>query len=93
MLGYPPAMGAAFGALAMAGDALSSFLKRRVGVRPSGMALGLDQIPEALLPVIALKAPLGLSWAGVGYTVVGFFLLELLLSRLLFHLQVRKRPY
>ena len=33
-------------ATAMAGDLLSSFLKRRLALAPSSQAIGLDQIPE-----------------------------------------------
>jgi len=92
-LGYGALPGAAFGALAMVGDAASSFVKRRLGIAPSGMALGLDQIPEALLPVVALRSELDLTWAAVAIVVAGFFILELLLSQVLFRLRVRRRPY
>jgi len=39
-LGFGPATGALIGALAMAGDALASFAKRRLGVPPSGKSCG-----------------------------------------------------
>jgi hypothetical protein len=51
-----PALGLAWttgllaGAAAMAGDLGSSFIKRRMGLPSSSRALGLDQVPEALLP-------------------------------------------
>ena len=44
-----------FGALSMAGDMTSSFIKRRLGLAPSSMALGLDQIPEALFPLLGVR--------------------------------------
>ena len=75
------------------GDLLSSFIKRRLKLRPSSMALGLDQVPESLLPLLLLKEPLGLTWPGILRTVVLFFVLELVLSRLLFWLRIRKTPY
>ncbi len=93
LLGYSPTLGAALGLLAMAGDLLSSFIKRRLGIPSSGMALGLDQIPEVLLPVAALRAALGLSWPAVVVEVALFLIVELVLSRLLFRLRLRKRPY
>jgi CDP-2,3-bis-(O-geranylgeranyl)-sn-glycerol synthase len=34
--------------VAMSGDLLSSFLKRRLGLPPSSRAIGIDQIPECL---------------------------------------------
>jgi CDP-2,3-bis-(O-geranylgeranyl)-sn-glycerol synthase len=48
LLDIAPAIGALIGAFAMVGDALSSFVKRRLGVASSDRATGLDQIPEAL---------------------------------------------
>ena len=93
VLGYSAAVGAAFGLLAMVGDLLSSFIKRRLGIASSGMALGLDQIPEALLPLAALRSIFDLSWAAVLLEVLAFLVLELLLSKLLFRLNLRKRPY
>ena len=93
VLGYSAAVGAAFGLLAMGGDLLSSFIKRRLGVASSGMALGLDQIPEALLPLAALRNVFDLSWVAVLLELLAFLVLELLLSRILFRLHLRKRPY
>ena len=93
VLGYSVAVGATFALLAMAGDLLSSFIKRRLGIASSGMALGLDQIPEALLPLAALRSIFGLSWIAVALEVLGFLVLELLLSRILFRVRLRKRPY
>jgi CDP-2,3-bis-(O-geranylgeranyl)-sn-glycerol synthase len=57
------------------------------------MALGLDQIPESLLPALALKTRLGLTAWDIAGVVFAFILLELLLSRLLFGLRLRDRPY
>ena len=79
--------------LAMLGDALSSFVNRRLDIRPSGMAVGLDQIPESILPFVFLRAQLEWSWAQVFIGVGLFLLLELALSRILFWLSIRKRPY
>ena len=53
--------GGVFGALAMGGDLLSSFIKRRLGLAPSSRAPGLDQIPEALLPLSGCAVALGLK--------------------------------
>ncbi|MEA3410280.1 MAG: CDP-archaeol synthase [Pseudomonadota bacterium] len=78
---------------AMLGDLASSFTKRRMDIPPSGMALGLDQIPEALLPLIAMRSVIDLSVGEIVFLVAAFTLLELLLSRILFRLRIRKRPY
>jgi CDP-2,3-bis-(O-geranylgeranyl)-sn-glycerol synthase len=49
-LGLGWGVGLQAGAFAMLGDLFSSFCKRRVGIPSSGMALGLDQVPESLFP-------------------------------------------
>lgn len=81
------------GLLAMCGDALSSFTKRRLGLRTSAMALGLDQTPESFLPLFYLHYHWQLAWQRIWLLVLFFIILELLLSRVLFRLHIRKRPY
>jgi CDP-2,3-bis-(O-geranylgeranyl)-sn-glycerol synthase len=78
---------------AMGGDLLSSFAKRRLGLAPSGQAIGLDQVPESLFPLVACRAALGLDAADIAAGVGIFFIGELALSRLLYRLHVRERPY
>jgi len=88
---------------AMLGDLLSSFIKRRIGMLPSSMALGLDQIPESLMPLLLVKyfAPALLppplqgdvTWTLIWQVVIMFFVAELLLSRMLYHLHIRNKPY
>lgn len=92
-LGFGWTDGALIASLAMFGDLLSSFVKRRLSRTPSSMALGLDQIPESLLPTLAFKSRLGLTAWDIAGVVFAFILLELLLSRLLFRLHWRDRPY
>ena len=86
-------LGLLVAALAMAGDLFSSFLKRRMGLPSSSMALGLDQVPESLFPVLGAAYFLSLSAWDVAAVVAIFFVGELLLSRLLFRLRVRQQPY
>lgn len=78
---------------AMVGDLLSSFLKRRVGLEPSARATGLDQIPESLFPLLACRSALSLSAIDIAGGCILFFIGEVLLSRLLFWLRLRDRPY
>ena len=61
LMSLPWKLGALAGASAMAGDCLSSFIKRRFGLEPGSMTLGLDQIPESVFPAVACGAylPLG----------------------------------
>jgi CDP-2,3-bis-(O-geranylgeranyl)-sn-glycerol synthase len=86
-------VGLLIGVWAMIGDLLSSFVKRRLGLAPSSMALGLDQIPESLFPLLAVSSMLGLGWWQVTYLVVLFLLIELGLSRILYKFKIRNRPY
>jgi CDP-2,3-bis-(O-geranylgeranyl)-sn-glycerol synthase len=92
-LGIAPQVGAFIGAVSMAGDALASFVKRRLGLAPSGRAIGLDQIPEALLPLLAVQDLLGLSAAEILGITAAFFALEIPLARWAFRLGLRDRPY
>jgi CDP-archaeol synthase len=78
---------------AMAGDLLSSFTKRRLGMKPSSRATGLDQIPESLLPALMCWKHLSLSLTDVIALVGAFFVGEILLSLLLFKAHIRDRPY
>ena len=71
---------------AMAGDLLSSFLKRR-------FATGLDQIPEALFPLLACRSALQLTAIDIVVGCAIFFVGEILLSKLFFWLRLRDRPY
>lgn len=93
LLGFDWVAGAGLGATSMAGDLVSSFVKRRLGLGLHARATGLDQIPEALLPMLLLQARLNLSAADIVVALVAFTALELVLSRLLFLLHVRDRPY
>ncbi len=93
LIGLDLAIGLLVGATAMAGDLFSSFCKRRLGLAPSSRATGLDQIPESLLPLLACRHALALSVADIALTCGLFFAGEILLSRLLFRLRLRDRPY
>ena len=93
LVGLPLGLGARIGAAAMAGDALSSFVKRRWGVPSGGRATGLDQIPEALLALLAVQAPLGLTALQIVAITGLFFALEIPFARLFFRLGIRDRPY
>jgi hypothetical protein len=93
LLGLAPAVGALVAVAAMAGDLLSSFVKRRLGLPPSSRATGLDQVPESLLPLLACQGALGLSVVDIVLGVAVFFVGEVLLSRLLYRVHLRDRPY
>jgi CDP-2,3-bis-(O-geranylgeranyl)-sn-glycerol synthase len=93
LLGLPWSVGALGGAAAMAGDLLSSFVKRRLNLPSQSMAIGLDQVPEAVLPLIACREALGLNALDIAAGTALFCIGELLLSRALYALNIRERPY
>lgn len=93
LMGWPPLLGLLFAAMAMLGDLLASFIKRRLAIPASGMAPGLDQIPESLLPLLAVRGVLELSWLQIIFIVLAFIVLDYLLSYLLYRLHIRQHPY
>lgn len=93
VLGIQVVLGTGLASASMLGDLISSFIKRRLGLRTHSQAFGLDQIPESLLPLLLLRQPLGLGYGDIALLVALFVLLELLLSRALYRLHIRDRPY
>lgn len=93
ILGFSVGFGGLFGFFTMLGDLVSSFIKRRLGMKTSSMALGIDQIPESLFPLLAANYILNLGWTSVAIVVFVFFVTELLLSRILYNLKIRRHPY
>ena len=73
LMSLPWQLGALAATSAMAGDCLSSFVKRRFGLEPSSMTLGLDQVPESLFPAVACSAYLPLGPLDVALIVLVFF--------------------
>ena len=92
-LDFSPWSGLFIALLAMAGDLLSSFIKRRLGMAASERALLLDQIPEALFPLLVLVIQNMLNWLEALIVMTLFVFTDIVLSRLLFRLKIRRRPY
>lgn len=93
LLGFSAYTGFLIGLFAMIGDALSCFVKRRFGLEPGDRAIGLDQVPESLLPLLAVMEAQGLGWVDLVLLVLAFTLFNLAVSRILFRLKLRKRPH
>ena len=93
LLGLPWTIGIAVGSAAMAGDLVSSFVKRRLALAPHSRATGLDQIPESLFPLLVCRGALALSGLDIAIGVAIFFVGELVLSVLLFKAHIREQPY
>lgn len=84
--------GVLFGLCAMGGDLISSCLKRRLGLKSSESALGLDQSLEALDPALVFQTSFAFEVADIITVVLAFFVVELGLSRLLYRLHIHDRP-
>lgn len=93
LIGLPWRLGIVIAAAAMAGDLLSSFVKRRSGLAPSSKATGLDQIPESLLPLAASRLVVAVSLLDIVAGTIIFLVGSMILSRLLFALRLRDQPY
>ena len=74
-VGFVTALGVGF--LALLGDLLSSFIKRRSNLHSGQDSLLLDQIPESLLPLTFLYALLELDVASLIGTFTVFVLLAM----------------
>jgi CDP-2,3-bis-(O-geranylgeranyl)-sn-glycerol synthase len=77
----------------MAGDLFSSFVKRRLGMRSSSQAIGLDQIPEALFGALAVRPALPLTLTDVAVVTFAFLIGQMILSRISFAVGLRKHPF
>jgi hypothetical protein len=73
LLGLQIWIGLLLAAAAMAGDLLSSFLKRRLHLAPGSKATGLDQIPESLFPPLACRSALSLTAVDMAVGCTIFF--------------------
>ena len=93
VLGLDWTTGATLAAASMVGDLTSSFLKRRLGFEVHAQVFGLDQLPEALFPLLFLQSRLHLSAMDIAVGVAAFILYELAFSYLLFRLHIRERPF
>ena len=69
-------LGAAFGAASMAGDALSSAIKRRLRTEPGCEVQLVDQVPEAILPLAMFGKELGLGFLAMVAVTLAFTLLD-----------------
>jgi hypothetical protein len=93
LVGLDPKIGALIAGTAMAGDLISRFAKRCMKLQPRSRAAGLDQVPEALVPLLASRDVRSLTAADIALGVGIFFVGELILSRLLYKARLRDEPY
>jgi hypothetical protein len=81
-LGLPWTLGLKVAAGAMVGDLAASFVKRRLRYPASAPVPLMDQIPEALLPALLVKAELALAWPDVALVTLAFVVADLGLTPL-----------
>jgi CDP-2,3-bis-(O-geranylgeranyl)-sn-glycerol synthase len=83
MFGFVWWYGVLFSGLAMLGDSISSYVKRRLGYPSSCARPLLDQLPESLLPLLGLQPLLGYGIAEGAVAAFAFLIADLLLSNLI----------
>jgi CDP-archaeol synthase len=93
LMGLGWKVGTLVATFAMVGDLFSSFVKRRLRLPSSSMAIGLDHIPESLFPFLASRLLLPLSIFDIVAGVMIFVVGALILSPLLFKLNLRDEPH
>lgn len=72
----PAWLGAGFAALSLAADACSSAVKRRMRLKPGSEVLWLDQLAEALVPLLVFCKPLGLQAGEIAFVTAAFIILD-----------------
>lgn len=82
VLGLPLWLGATVGLLSLLGDALSSCVKRRLRLAPGTECVGLDQLGEALLPLLLLGRYLSLDLGGTLRVASAFMILDIATAQL-----------
>ncbi len=93
LMGLGWKVGTLVATFAMAGDLFSSFVKRRMRLASSSMAIGLDHIPEFSFPLLASRLLLPLSTLDIVVGVTVFVVGALILSPLLYKLNLRDEPH
>jgi len=80
LAGLGPVQGAVFGLLAMIGDLISSFIKRRLDIATSRSAPLLDQLPETLLPLLVMQQVLSATLVEIAAAAAIFMSIDLAFS-------------
>lgn len=93
IFGYSLQTGLLVAIYAISGDLFSSFVKRRLSMKPSSMAPLLDQVPESLFPALMMQQVFNLDTLAVIQLVLTFVIIELMLSHILYRWGLRQRPY
>ena len=82
LMRIPLWVGAGFAMASLAADALSSAVKRRMKIEPGTESMGLDQLGEALLPLVLFANVISLDGAEIVVVTVAFCVLDIAFTRL-----------
>lgn len=93
LLGWHWTIGGSVAAAAMTGDLATSFVKRRLGLPLHHRATGLDQIPEAALPLLVIQGQFALGALDAAIVVALFAVVALVGSRAMFLVGMKDRPH
>ena len=81
LLDLPLWVGAGFAAASLLADSVSSAIKRRMHLKPGVEYPGLDQIGEALLPLVVFARPLSLGLKEIVGIAIAFVILDLAMAQ------------
>ncbi len=90
--GLPLRAGSAVGALAMTGDLLTSFLKRRLGLKSSARVLLFDHVPECVLPCWYLVGTMGFDFIDLLAVTASFACLAPVITAIFRRVEIGIRP-
>lgn len=93
VIGYSFEIGFLIAVYVIFGDLLSSFIKRRLAMKPSSQAPLLDQVPESLFPAVMMMHVFKLEISSVILLVLLFINIEWLVSHVFYRWGLRKKPY
>ncbi|OZG72214.1 hypothetical protein BTA51_17425 [Hahella sp. CCB-MM4] len=93
LLGFPWLHGLLLSAVSLSGDILTSFIKRRLDLKPSSQAPILDQFLEVSLPLGAAQYLYPLPTLNAIGVLVAFVVFNWGISPLLYRMGLRKKPY
>lgn len=85
-------MGAALGLGALVGDAVESFFKRQVGIKPGSAWFPFDQIDYIIGGLVFVWPLAHLTWGKVGYIFLLYFGLHLSVSYIGYLLKFKDKP-
>ena len=85
--------GAKIALFSLSGDLVASFIKRRAGFKSGEKFSVIDQGLESFAPLWLLREGLNINWLDIFLIVLVFTFCEIIISPLLFRLNIRRNPF